>query len=229
MGNHAVVIPFRSTKRVAASQPTSGKIVNFDKVKHFTEDQIRFLRRTVRNKAILDKSKGNITGLKEWPVVDLLTSSGLRVSEAANLRCGDVKANYGQRAVFVRCGKNRKSRTVVIPESLKRNLVGYISWKKQHGESVGPDDFVFVGKRGPWTAQGIQQVVKKYLKELGLYESGKSVHALRHSYAFSFYRKNKDIKSLQILLGHSSIQTTEIYTHVSEDELLEQTKNLWGN
>jgi len=60
---------------------------------------------------------------------------------------------------------------------------------------TGPDDFLFMGQRGPWTAQAIQQLVKKYLKNLGLYENEKSVHALRHSYAVEFYKQQKDLRA----------------------------------
>jgi integrase/recombinase XerD len=74
----------------------------------------------------------------------------------------------------------------------------------------------------------VQQLTKKYLKALGLYESEKSVHALRHSYAVEFYRQEKDLRALQKQLGHSSVQTTQIYADVTIQDIQAQIKGLWG-
>jgi site-specific recombinase XerD len=152
----------------------------------------------------------------------------LRVSEAANVRCGDIKAGYGESALFVRDGKGAKSRTVQIPDSLKRHLKQFVVWKASRGEPTGPDDYLFIGQRGPWSSQAIQFLVKKHLKTLGLYENEKSVHALRHSYAVEFYRQEKDLRGLQKQLGHSSIQTTQIYADVTAQDIQKQIKGLWG-
>ena len=93
---------------------------------------------------------------------------------------------------------------------------------------TGDDDFVFVGQRGAWSRQAIQQLVKKYLKQLGLYENGKSVHALRHSYAVELYRKERDLRAVQKQLGHSSIETTQIYADVTVEDLQDQVRGMWG-
>ena len=148
--------------------------------------------------------------------------------EAANVRCGDLRASYGESALFVRDGKGAKSRTVQIPDSMKRHLKQFIAWKASRGESTGPDDYLFLGQRGPWTAQAIQFLVKKYLKALGFYENEKSVHALRHSYAVEFYRQEKDLRALQKQLGHSSVQTTQIYADVTVQDIQKQIRGLWG-
>ncbi len=203
-------------------------IKNIDGIKYFTEQQIKLLRRTVRDRAELDRSKGQVTAVREWLTIDLLTSTGLRVSEAANVRCGDLKAGYGESALFVREGKGSKSRTVQIPDFLKKHVKSFIAWKQSRGEHTGQNDHLFVGQRGPWTAQAIQQLVKKHLKALGLYESEKSVHALRHSYAVEFYRQKRDLKALQKQLGHSTIQTTQIYADVTADDIQQQIRGLWG-
>ncbi len=228
MNNTATILKFRPKTTVINTGAKKKKIVNIDGIKYFSREQIRLLRRTVRDQATVSITKDNVTSVREWAVVDLLTSSGLRVSEAANLRCSDVKSGYGESAVFVRDGKAGKSRTVQVPESLKRHLKSFIIWKKEQGEETDPDDFVFIGQRGPWSSQAIQQVIKKYLKQLGLYESGKSVHALRHSFAVEMYRKSKDIRAVQKQLGHSSIQTTQIYADVLVEDIQEQVKGLWS-
>ena len=203
-------------------------IKSLDSLKYFTEPQIKLLRRTVRNHAELDLKKGKVTGLREWMAVDLLTCSGLRVSEVSNLRCGDLKLGYGESKIFVRNGKGSISGHVVIPESLKRHLKSFIKWKLERGEPTGKDDHVFIGQRGFWTVQAIQQLTKKYLKALNLYEPGKSVHALRHSYGVALYRKERDVRAVQKQLRHRSISSTAIYADVTEEDLQGQVKGLWG-
>ena len=210
------------------SRDRSHRITNIDGIKYYTDLQIKLLRRTVRDLAALDLERGQVTAVREWTAIDLVTSSGLRVSEAANLRCGDIRAGYGESALFVRDGKGAKSRTVQIPDSLKRHLKQFITWKQTRREPTGPDDYLFIGQRGPWTAQAIQFLVKKHLKALGLYENEKSVHALRHSYAVEFYRQEKDLRALQKQLGHSSVQTTQIYADVTVRDIQKQIRGLWG-
>jgi site-specific recombinase XerD len=210
------------------STKASRQIQNVDGIKYYTDQQIKLFRRTVRDRAALDIERGQVTAIREWMAIDLVTSSGLRVSEAANVRCGDIKTGYGESALFVRDGKGAKSRTVQIPDALKRHLKQFIVWKASRGEPTGPDDYLFIGQRGQWTAQAIQFLVKKYLKALGLYENEKSVHALRHSYAVEFYRQEKDLRALQKQLGHSSVQTTQIYADVTVQDIQKQIRGLWG-
>lgn len=228
MGNAAKILPFKPREEVVSKPVRTNRLKNTDGIKYYTKLQIQLLRRTVRDQAVVSATKGNKTQIKEWMVIDLITSTGLRVSEAANLRCGDIKSGYGQSAVYVRDGKGGKSRTIQAPESMKRHLNSYLTWKRTQDEATGVDDYVFVGQRGPWTAQAIQQIIKKYLKALNLYESGKSVHALRHSYAVELYRKDKDLRAVQKQLGHSSVQTTTIYADVLDEDIEKQIKNMWG-
>jgi site-specific recombinase XerD len=221
------IIQFPGQQEEPCDRP-SRQIKNIDGIKYFTEQQVKLIRRTVRDQAILDMDRNQVTAVREWMAIDLLTSSGLRVSEAANVRCGDVRTGYGECALFVRDGKGAKSRTVQIPDSLKKHLKRFITWKQTRGEDTGQDDNLFAGQRGPWTAQAVQQLVKKHLKALGLYESEKSVHALRHSYAVEFYRQGKDLRALQKQLGHSSVQTTQIYADVTCADIQKQLRGLWG-
>jgi integrase/recombinase XerD len=222
------IIQFPGSRPKPNREQSQKVITNIDGVKYYTDQQIKLFRRTIRDQAALDLERGQVTAVREWMAVDLITSSGLRVSEAANIRCGDLKAGYGESALFVRDGKGAKSRTVQIPDALKRHLKQFVVWKASRGEPIGPDDHLLLGQRGPWTAQAIQQLVKKYLKNLGLYENEKSVHALRHSYAVEFYKQQKDLRALQKQLGHSSIETTQIYADVTAEDIQKQIRGLWG-
>ncbi|MGA3119045.1 MAG: tyrosine-type recombinase/integrase [Syntrophobacteraceae bacterium] len=227
MGAVGKLVQFPGTRERVSTKATR-QIQNIDGVKYYSDQQIKLLRRTVRDQAALDIDRSQITAIREWMAIDLITSSGLRVSEAANVRCGDIKAGYGESALFVRDGKGAKSRTVQIPDALKKHLKQFIIWKASRGEPTSPDDYLFIGQRGPWTAQAIQFLVKKYLKLLCLYENEKSVHALRHSYAVEFYRQERDLRALQKQLGHSSVQTTQIYADVTVQDIQKQIRGLWG-
>lgn len=216
------------TKKKSIAKKKESRTRSIDGVKYFNEKQIKMIRRAVRDQAEIDERKGNVTGIKEWMVVDLLTSTGLRVSEAANLRCGDLKIGYTENKIFVREGKGHISGHVIIAESLKKHLKTFLSWKQKQGESVGNDDFLFLGQRGSWTSQAVQQIVKKYLKQLNLYEKGKSVHALRHSYAVRLYSVEKDLRVVQKQLRHVSIQSTLVYADVTDETIEGQIKGLWN-
>jgi site-specific recombinase XerD len=161
-------------------------------------------------------------------VIDILTSTGLRVSEAADLRCGDLQVGYADSKIYVRNGKGGVSGHVIVTDTLKKHLRAFYAWKMKQGESIGDDDHLFVGQRGAWTAQAIQQIVKKYLRELHLYEKGKSVHALRHSYAVELYSKEKDLRAVQKQLRHVSMQSTLIYADVTDEAIQGQIKGLWN-
>jgi site-specific recombinase XerD len=221
------IVPFRIEVSSVKKKACTKKSKCINSVKYYNEAQIKQLRRMVRNQAEIDLQKGKVTSVREWIAIDLLTSTGLRVSEAANLKCGDLKLGYAENRISVRNGKGGISGYVVIPEALKKHLKSFLSWKKQRGEPIGNDDYLFVGQRGIWTTQAIQQIVKKYLKALGLYESGKSVHALRHSYAVELYSREKDLRTVQKQLRHVSIQSTLVYADVTDETISEQIKGLW--
>jgi integrase/recombinase XerD len=212
----------------ASKKGRKRKVRSVDGIKYFNAQQIKLLRRTVKDQAALDGQKGKVTGVREWMAMDILTSTGMRVSEVANLRCGDLKIGYSESKIHVRQGKGDISGHVVINDGLKKHLKLFLRWKEDRREAVGEEDALFVGQRGIWTSQAIQQIVKKYLRELGLYEKRKSVHALRHSYAVELYSKAKDLRVVQKQLRHVSIQSTLVYADVTDESIGDQIKGLWN-
>ena len=199
-----------------------------DGFKYFNEQQIKLIRRTARDAAQLARQKGQVTAVRVWMLIDLLSSTGMREAEAANMRCGDILTGYGRSACFIRNGKGSKSRTIEVPDSLRKHLKSFIVWKEERGESTGDDDYLFIGQRGPWSPWAVGNLVKNLLKKLGIYEIGKSAHALRHSYAVELYRQKKDIRAVQKQLGHASIQVTQKYADVLTEDIQEQIKGLWN-
>jgi len=222
------IVSFSPRPTIRKRKRDGGRIRSIDGIKYFTARQIKTIRRHVRDLSEIDAQKGNMTGIREWMAVDLLTSTGLRVSEAANLRCGDLRIGYSESKIFIREGKGHVSGHVIINEALKRHLKGFLAWKKDIAEPTEEEDFLFIGQRGHWTSQAIQQIVKKYLKKLDLYQRGKSVHALRHSYAVELYSREKDLRVVQKQLRHVSIQSTLVYADVTDEAISDQIKGLWN-
>jgi integrase/recombinase XerD len=97
--------PVRKPSKAKRSSRPKKIIKNIDGFKYFTEKQVKMIRRTVRDQAELDHGKGKVTGIREWMVIDILTSTGVRVTESSNIRCGDCKIGYSESEIFVRDGK----------------------------------------------------------------------------------------------------------------------------
>ena len=219
------IIRFRNPSKKRAK-----KIKNLDGPKYFNRNQIQALRRYARNAAYLalSRRRPRLTPIREWMCLDILTSTGIRCAECADIRISDLKTGYAQQSMFIRDGKGALSRTIQISKSLKRHLKGYLKWKEKNSEPMGDDDYLIRGQRGPMSRQSIQLLVKKHLKALGLYEKGKSVHSLRHSFAVEYYRQERDLRGLQRQLGHASIQNTMIYCDCIEEDVQRQIDNMWG-
>ena len=224
----AQVIHLSTAGKVNPSK-VSGRRKTVDGIKYFNAKQIKMIRRAVRDQALIDQSKNQITAIREWMITDLLTNTGMRVSETANLRCGDLKIGYTENKIFIREGKGGVSGHIVINNTLKQHLKEFLHWKQERNEKTGDDDALLIGQRGKMTSQAIQQIVKKWLKKLDLYQKGKSVHSLRHSYAVELYSKEKDLRVVQKQLRHISIQSPLIYADVTDETIGEQIKGLWNS
>lgn len=217
-GNQTPVTKTRKQKATPANR----------EIKYFTNQQIKLIRREVRNVDALARGKDQVTGVREWMLIDILTSTGLRSAEAADLRCGDILTSYGELSIFVRAGKGYKTRYVQITAGLKTHLNSFLKWKTEQGEPTGKDCHLFLGQRGPWTPAGVQQCCKKWVRHCDLDQPGLSAHTFRHSYAVELYRSERCLRTVQKQLGHASIQTTQIYADVLKEDIQAQIKGLWN-
>ncbi len=136
-------------------------------------------------------------------VMKFLYSTGLRVSELTNLKKKDVELN--EKMGWVRAGKGKKDRIFILPESLIDELKKIVD--KSEEENIFPI-----------TPRAVQKVVRNAAKRAGIRKKV-SPHTLRHSFATHLLESGTDIRKIQELLGHSNLQTTQIYTHVSAEEL----------
>lgn len=155
-------------------------------------------------------------GLRDRAVMELLYSCGLRRQECANLSLRDV--NLQQQTVLVREGKGGKDRMLPIGESACAWLDKYLI--ESRPELIAQEtDVFFISNRGEaCTGDGIGKLVKVAMKKANIDKPG-SAHLLRHAMATHMLDNGADIRYIQVMLGHSSLRSTQVYTHVSVEKL----------
>jgi integrase/recombinase XerD len=156
-------------------------------------------------------------GLRARALLEVLYSSGLRVSELCDLRLSNIYAEQG----FVKVvGKGNKERLVPIGREALKHLNFYLSGVRGHLDiKSGAEDFVFLSKNGrPLSRITVFTTLKKLAEQAGLRKTI-SPHTLRHSFATHLIEGGADLRAVQEMLGHASITTTEIYTHLDRDYL----------
>lgn len=159
--------------------------------------------------------------LRDKAILELLFSTGLRVSELCSLNT-DINFSLGEFSIR---GKGSKVRVVFVSDAAKSALSRYLKARKDMNDAL----FVQVGKEiktkepQPLTRRSIERIVKHYAIKAGI---GKKVtpHVIRHSFATDLLSNGADLRSVQMLLGHANISTTQIYTHVTDKALRETHK-----
>ena len=155
-------------------------------------------------------------GHRNRAIIEVLFSCGLRVSELVNLKLSDLYIDEE----FVRVlGKGSKERLVPISKKAIRELNYWFDDRKQMIIKPGEEDYVFLNRRGAHlTRVMILIMIKQQAKEAGIQKTI-SPHTLRHSFATALLEGGADLRVIQALLGHESIGTTEIYTHIDTSTL----------
>ena len=181
--------------------PTKG----FYLPKFMTEDEVESL--------LSQPDVSQEIGLRDRAILEMMYASGLRVSEAANLRINDVDIDSG----LLTCkGKGNKERKVPLGKSAVEWLKSHLAKrkKKEHIEMRN----LFVTSLGrPINRQTIFKFIKEYAQKAGLEDI--SPHTLRHSFATHLLQRGADSRSVQAMLGHADISTTQIYTHITDQHL----------
>ncbi len=156
-------------------------------------------------------------GLRDKAMLELLYATGLRVSELVRLKLNQLNLEVGYISVV---GKGAKERLVPVGRQAQQALTQYLK-KGRAALLKKPSSYLFIGYRGrPLTRQGFWEIIKKYAIKAGI-NKPISPHTLRHSFATHILERGADLRSVQTMLGHSSIATTQIYTHVTETKLKE--------
>lgn len=158
---------------------------------------------------------------RDYAIITLFLNCGLRLSELIGINIQDIDFNEYKLNVI---GKGNKERTIYLNKSCINAIKDYLSVRQKEGvknDAKNSDKALFLSKRKERISnRTVQYIVEKELLKAGLDTSKYSVHKLRHTAATLMYQYgNVDIRALQELLGHESISTTEIYTHVSNEQV----------
>jgi integrase/recombinase XerD len=156
-------------------------------------------------------------GLRNAAMIELLYAAGLRVSELVNLKLLDINTEAG----FVRViGKGSKERIVPIGKYAKNIIDRYVKTARSLLLKGGVSHYLFVARAGkPMTRQGFWKLLKQYALQAGIAKKI-TPHSFRHSFASHLLEGGADLRAVQIMLGHTDISTTQIYTHVAREHLL---------
>ena len=172
--------------------------------KFLTEDEI--------NRLLAAPDISTEEGIRDRAVLEIMYATGLRVSELVNLRQTDVDLMTG----LVTChGKGNKERRVPLGKSAIHWLQQYAAVKAGYGKQSFPNVFLHRGR--PFTRQLAWSMIKNHAEKIGIKKV--SPHTLRHSFATHLLQHGADSRSVQALLGHSDISTTQVYTHITDMHL----------
>ncbi len=162
-----------------------------------------------------------IWGARDRAILETLYSSGIRVAELVGLSDGDLDFSLGVLRVY---GKGRKERIVPFGEKARAALQSYLIQRDQmlaNRTPRGGKNPIFLNRQGGrLTSRSVARILDKYLRQSGLIRKV-SPHTLRHSFATHLLDAGADLRAIQELLGHVSLSTTQRYTHVSTDKLME--------
>ncbi len=166
-------------------------------------------------------TKELLWGNRDLALFKMLYSSGCRVSEITNLAIGDFRGNYSSAIVT---GKGDKQRIVYFDESSVAALRLYLADRTKVIEQNGikePTDKLFINQKGqPLTTGGIRYIINRYSGPEGT-NHHMNPHAFRHTFATTMIGNGADVRMVQEMLGHSSISTTQRYTHITTEKLIE--------
>lgn len=186
------------------------------------ERQVSFLEIDELDRLLKAPEGNSLDSLRDQAILSVLFSTGMRVSELCSLNRGEMDINRGE--ISIR-GKGSKLRLVFLSDDSKRVLNDYLSKRSDIDSAL----FIRIPKSKKFskddelrlTPRSIQRIVKKHSIKAGIVGKKVSPHTIRHSYATDLLRNGADIRSVQAMLGHSSVTTTQIYTHVTDKQLRE--------
>ena len=170
---------------------------------------------------LLDAPKeDSLIGKRDRAMLELLYASGVRISELVNIKFSDLDLERNIIKVF---GKGSKERLVPFGEDAAQCISAYIDERKKN-KSLASIKYIFLNNRGKKISRhAFWHRLKEYCLEIGL-KQDISPHTLRHAFATHLLNRGADLRSVQVLLGHSDLSTTQIYTHIAKQRLSELVK-----
>lgn len=158
-----------------------------------------------------------LEGLRDFVILVMFYATGMRVSEVANLKLENLRFDQN---VFRITGKGAKVRLAPMGEDLRKHLQKYLKRRQdEEKRTLEFNDYIFVkNRKEPFSREQIAALVRQYIMRVANVEKAHP-HALRHTFATHLLNEGADIMSVKELLGHASLNTTQIYTHVSAEHL----------
>lgn len=158
------------------------------------------------------------SGCRDKAMLEVLYATGIRVSELISLRLSDLRLDL----FYLHCiGKGDKERIVPMGQAAVRATEYYIQHGRPQVKGYQGSDILFLNKRGQGlTRQGVWKIIKAYGQQIGLRQE-LTPHVLRHSFATHLLQNGADLRAIQEMLGHVDIATTQIYTHLLNEKILE--------
>ncbi len=155
-------------------------------------------------------------GIRDKAILETLYATGMRVSEAVNLKVDNINLDIG----FLRCiGKGNKERVIPFGKKAIGSLKRYLKVSRPYFLKKKESEFLFLNRSGNRISrQSLWKIIKKYARSARIKKSIRP-HILRHSFATHLLERGADLRSVQEMLGHSNISTTQIYTHINKDRL----------
>lgn len=154
-------------------------------------------------------------GIRDKAMLELLYATGIRVSELIALKISDINISLG----FIRCMSSKKERFIPIGHIAKAALVNYIENARSLMLASCDDEILFVNCNGSkMSRQGFWKIVKQYGRQANI-DADITPHTLRHSFAAHLLENGADLKSIQEMLGHSDISSTQVYSHLMKSKI----------
>jgi len=214
------VIALRNLLKYLAKQDIDALAAERIELGKVTRPQVESLSQKDVQKIRAEIDHATETGLRDAAIIDMLLSSGLRVSELAVLDRHDINKNTNE---FTVRGKGSKDRLVFITDECLNTIFNYINRRSDNLQPlfIQYSRYSEASRDGDYrrlTPRSIQRLLARYGKLAGV-KTRVTPHKLRHTYATRLLTNGADLRSVQMLLGHSDISTTQIYTHLTDREL----------
>ena len=176
--------------------------------------------------SLIDFTKAE--GIRNDAIIETMYSCGLRVSELIGLKLSDLYFNEGFIKVL---GKGSKQRFVPIASSAIKKINNYINESRSHLKKIKDEDILFLNRRGAQLTRAMIFTILKDLAKIAGLTKNVSPHTLRHSFATHLLENGADLRSIQLMLGHESITTTEVYLHLDKQKLKQEVEKFhpWNN
>lgn len=214
------LIALRSFLKYCAKRDISAMTADKIELARTVRKQVTFLNEDELKRVFAEPDLSTLGGLRDRAILELLFSSGLRVSELVGLDRDHI--NLKRREFMVR-GKGQKDRPIFISEQAADWVAEYLQQRDDTSRPLfvrysGTREIDRSGNFHRLTARSVQRIVARYALLAGITKHV-SPHTLRHSFATDLLMNGADIRSVQAMLGHSNIATTQIYTHVTDPHL----------